>query len=241
MLRLRRGLPLARPHRLPAVGFEAEPEPAHACEEFDDPSRAPRSRAPLPCRHRTSPGEFARGGSHLCDPSPDASTRGRHGSSHCGEGTSRHERAYAATWIGGEADFSREIEDRPVPLPGCLRRGCLSPPLPRGRSPRLRAGRTAGRGTGGRRARSPRRRPAPASRKRRRGWRWLRTGRRRGEPTRASRSLGTPPRRDDLLRAIARSVPARRTKPRGRITDAIELSRALLRAAASDHRRNNSS
>ena len=51
MLRLRRGLPLAGPHRFPAVRFEPEPESAHACEEFNYSSRAPRPRVPLSCRH----------------------------------------------------------------------------------------------------------------------------------------------------------------------------------------------
>ena len=95
--------------------FEAEPEPAHACEEFDDPSRAPRSRAPLPCRHRTSPGESRGQESHPCDPPPDASTGPRQD-----QATRRRHIApregIAAAWIGWKADFSGEVQDRPVPL-----------------------------------------------------------------------------------------------------------------------------
>ena len=201
--------------------------------------RSPVARAPsLP--PPDLPWRVARGESHLCDPSPDASTTGRHGSSHRGEGTSCRREGIRRNvdWLGGR--LQRRDRGPPSSIPVTHPAGWLSPPLPRATDPTWRADRTAGRGTGGRRARSPRRRPAPASRRRRRWWRWLRTDRRR-EELRGHRDR--PERRRDASTsfAIARSVPARRTKPRGRITDAIELSRALLRAAASGQRRNNSS
>jgi hypothetical protein len=83
-------------------------------------------------------------------------------------------------WPGDR--LRRRDRGPPSSTPSMRSLGLRSRLLSRAKDRRWLADLTVGPGTCDRRGRSPRRRPAPASRRRRQGWHWPRSDRRRGEP-----------------------------------------------------------